>query len=35
VGRGRRFLMLDVFYVAIGVAGFAALWLITIACDRV
>jgi len=27
--------MLDLFYVAIGVIGFAALWGITRACDRV
>jgi len=27
--------MLDLFYLAVGVAGFAALWAIAIACDRV
>ena len=27
--------MLDLFYLAIGVAGFCALWAITKACDRV
>jgi len=26
--------MLDVFYVAVGVAGFLALWGIVKACDR-
>jgi hypothetical protein len=27
--------MLDLFYVAVAVVGFAALWAITIACERV
>jgi len=27
--------MLDLFYLAIGAAGFVALWAITKACDRV
>jgi hypothetical protein len=27
-------LMLDIIYLAIGVGGFAALWAITVACDR-
>jgi len=27
--------MLDLFYLAIALVGFAALWAITIACDRV
>jgi len=26
--------MLDLFYLAIGAAGFVALWAITRACDR-
>jgi len=27
--------MLDLFYLAIGIVGFLALWAITRACDRV
>jgi hypothetical protein len=30
----RRSPVLDLFYVAIGLIGFLALWGITIACDR-
>jgi len=30
----RRFTVLDLLYLAIGVVGFLALWGITIACDR-
>jgi len=26
--------MLDLFYLAIGAAGFIALWAIAVACDR-
>jgi hypothetical protein len=30
----RRSTVLDLFYLVIGVAGFLALWGITLACDR-